>query len=324
MGKVIITGSSGQDASILAGYLTYKTEHSIIRVSRDQLSSAESIDNLVKEHTPDYFINFAGSSSIAESWIDPERCFKVNTVTVLRQLESIRKYSPSCRYFQSGSSEEFGDIIYSPQDESHQLNPKSPYGASKAAARHLVKIYRETYGLYAVQGWLFNHESCERGSNFVTQKIVTGVTRIAKHLDRSSYQFEPIELGNIDSKRDWSHARDIVKGIWLMLNQSVPKEYVLCSGKQHSVREFVEQAFLSLGYKGEWSGEGVDEKFLLSTQQHTVPLVVINPEFYRPVESGSPMGNSSLARKELNWKPKINFDQLVQEMMECAIAKSTK
>lgn len=359
MSKVIITGITGQDGALLSEYLINNTEHEVFGVLRrtakpdysnipqyirnDQrfkfvngdLADAHSMNELVQSIKPDYFINFAANSFVGTSWLMPEQTFDVNTLGVIRQLEAIRKYAPTCRYYQAGSSEEFGDVKYALQDELHPLRPRSPYGASKAAARHVVKVYRESYNLFAIQGWLFNHESCERGEDFVTQKIVTNIARIARSIS-DGVEYEPLEVGNIDAKRDWSHAKDFVVGIWMMLNQDkhrvdfpsvdcgniIPylKEYVLASGETHSIREFIEKAFSELGFTGLWTGSGLEEKFLIKSEgQDFKTAVRINPKFYRPAEVELLLGDSSLARRELGWEPKYSFDGLVSEMVKCAV-----
>ena len=234
--------------------------------------------------------------------------------------------------YQAGSSEEFGNVCYFPQDENHPLRPRSPYGASKAASRQLVKVYRESYNLYAIQGWLFNHEGTRRGEEFVTRKISKKVSSIKYCLD-NSLDFSPLELGNIDAKRDWSDAEDFMDGVWRMLNQDiynkdysgVPNEYVFSSNETHSIREFVEKAFLYIGLDGYWvnlTGDPKDEKFVIFTVNGTrIVLMQINEKFYRPAEVETLLGDSSLARKDLGWSPKCNFDQLVNKMLKSDIEK---
>ena len=278
------------------------------------LTDSHSIARIVEKLQPEYFINLAAQSFVASSWDFAKQTWQTNSTAVLDILEAIRLYKPSCRFYQAGSSEEFGNVSYSPQDEKHPLKPRSPYGASKAAARQLVKVYRDSYNLYAIQGWLFNHESQRRGPEFVTRKITTNIARIRNAIKIGS-PFSPLELGNIDAKRDWSHAADFVEGIWLMLNQENPKEYVLSSNETHTVREFVEKAFKFAGIDGLWVGEGINEKYVLSNKPDII-LMQINEKFYRPAEVELLLGDSTLARKELNWTPKIPFDELVKRMVE--------
>ena len=341
--KVIITGVTGQDGSYMADLLLEDTDYEIygmvrrtssknykniehllsnprFKIVTGDLSDSQSIDNLIREIKPDYFINLAAQSFVGSSWQIPEQTFDIDAIGVIRCLESIRKHIPNCRFYNAGSSEELGNVDYSPQDENHPLKPRSPYGAAKAAARHLVKVYRESYNLFAIQGLLYNHESERRGEEFVTRKITKNIARIKKALNNNE-KFEPLELGNIDTKRDWSHAKDFVRGIWLMLNQSEPKEYILSSGEAHTVREFIEKAFKMAGIHGEWVGKDTAEKYILKKTLNSIYydnqiLVKINPEFYRPAEVDLLLGDSSKARKELNWKLDISFDSLVKIMVE--------
>ena len=284
------------------------------------LSDDVSIDNLIKRIEPDYFINFAANSFVGCSWDMPEQVMDVNALGVLRCLESIRKFKPDCRFYSAGSSEEWGDVDYSPQDIDHPIKPRSPYGASKASARHLIKVYKESYGLYAVHGILFNHEGTKRGEEFVTRKITKGVARIKKHLENRDLAIEavePIELGNLEAKRDWSDSEDFVEGVWLMLNQNEPKNYILSSGETHSIREFLNKAFKYAGISGCWvdiEGEPLKTKFMLNSNMPE-PLVVINEKFYRPADVDLLLGDSTPIREELGWNPKVSFDELVKKMV---------
>jgi GDPmannose 4,6-dehydratase len=246
--------------------------------------------------------------------------FNTNCMPVLYQLEAIRKFAPKCRYYNAGSSEEFGDVVTVPQSEDHPLRPRSPYGAAKASARHLVKVYRDSYDLYAIQGWLFNHEGVRRGEEFVTRKITKNVARI-KHAIENQIPFEPLMLGNLESKRDWSDAEDFVEGVWLMLNQEEPKEYVLSSNETHTIKEFVELAFEAAGIEGIWFGQNPDTLYLLPNYLvdfvglPQIKLVAIDEKFYRPAEVDLLWGNSTKARKDLNWTPKTSFKDLVKKMV---------
>lgn len=383
MKKVIITGVSGQDGSYMTDFLLKQASHLIYGVVRRSsspvysnltealknerfklitadLSDSQSIENIVREINPDYFINFAAQSFVGASWQIPEQTFDVTAVGVLRCLEAIRKFSPSCRFYSAGSSEEMGDVQYCPQDLNHPIRPRSPYGAAKAAARHITKVYRESYHLYAIHSILYNHESERRGEEFVTRKISKGVARIHKAMSDGE-NFKPIELGNLDSKRDWSHSKDFVKGIWMMLNQeehnqklkkdyqdalyclvrdgskqnhkeweskwlsSRTKEYILSSEETHSIREFVEKAFIVAGIEGFWQKKGVEEEYLLANYiLEELPnlkgvLVKINPKFYRPAEVEVLLGDSSEIRKELKWTPEVSFEELVKKMVKSDI-----
>lgn len=340
--KVIVTGVLGQDGANMVEYLLRETDHEIYGVMRRtsnpnffncknfindkrfnlvyaDLGDSVSIEEVVDRVQPDYFINFAAQSFVGCSWTIPVQTFDTNATGVLRCLEAIRRHKPDCRFYSAGSSEEFGDVDYSPQDINHPIKPRSPYGASKASARHLVKVYRESYKLFAVHGILFNHEGTKRGEEFVTRKITKGVAQIASALRRKE-TFAPLELGNLDAKRDWSDSEDFVDGVWKMVNQDSPKDYVLSSGETHSIREFVELSFRYAGVTGIWNGKGQQEQFSISTEDHfkfdaqSSVLMKINPEFYRPAEVEILLGDSSPAKEELGWEPKVSFPELVKKM----------
>lgn len=339
MKKVIVTGVTGQVGSYMVDYLLANTDYKIYGAIRRlsvpnhrniehvysdrfeliemDLSDEHSIFSTVQNIKPDFFINFAANSFVGNSWHMPVNHFDVNALGVMRQLEAIRKICPNCRYYNAGSSEEFGDVMYSPQDLNHPPRPRSPYGASKVAARQIVKVWRDSYNLFAIQGYLFNHESERRGEEFVTRKITMNVARIAKSIHQGDADFKPLELGNVDAKRDWSHAEDFVVAVWLMLNQESPKDYLLASGETHTVREFVEIAFENAGIDGYWSGEGVDEVYKLKGEVPVdITLMKINPDFYRPAEVDLLLGDPSEAQKDLNWKKSVDFKSLVCRMCE--------
>ena len=287
------------------------------------LTDSHAIARTVEKLQPDYFINFAAQSFVASSWDFAKQTWATNSTSVLDILEAVRLYKPSCRLYQAGSSEEFGNVLYSPQDENHPLRPRSPYGASKAASRQLIKVYRDSYNLYAIQGWLFNHEGIRRGEEFVTRKITKNIARIFNAL-KNNEEFKPLELGNMEAKRDWSDAEDFIEGVWMMLNQDhynhnyngIPQEYVFSSNETHTIKEFVEKAFAVAGINGKWIGE--NEHAMYVSNENKI-LVQVNPKFYRPAEVELLLGNSDKARKELGWKPKISFDNLVKKMVECDI-----
>lgn len=223
--------------------------------------------------------------------------------------------------FSGNSSEEFGDVLYVPQDEKHPLRPRSPYAASKAASRQLVKVYRESYDIFAIQSWLFNHEGPRRGKEFVTRKISSKVVETYKAIKNGFSPIPPIELGRLDARRDWSDAEDCVRAIWLMLNNTSPEEYVVATGESHCIREFVELAFEGVGIKGEWRGEDINETFhyvsgLVPKETIEGTLVRVNPAFYRPAEVVHLRGNSMKIRTELNWSPHIDFPHLVAKMVK--------
>lgn len=348
---VVITGVTGQDGSHMVDFLLKNTDllifggvrrlsvynHENIRhISSDRfhlinfdLTDPHAIARTVEKLQPDYFINFAAQSFVASSWDFARQTWQANSTSVLDILEAIRLHKPSCRLYQAGSSEEFGNVLYAPQDEKHPLRPRSPYGASKAAARQLIKVYRESYNLYAIQGWLFNHEGTRRGEEFVTRKITKNIARIYNGI-KNNIQFAPLELGNMDAKRDWSDAEDFVEGVWMMLNQDscnsnyngTPQEYVFSSNETHTIREFVEKAFKYAGIEGSWiyidpDGKAEDEVFCRKKSDGKYEVLVkINPKFYRPAEVELLLGDSTRARNELGWSPKISFDNLVKKMVE--------
>jgi GDPmannose 4,6-dehydratase len=340
MKKILVTGTLGQDGANMCEFLLKDPENKVYGMIRraaapnfvncknflnherfnlvyGDLVDEVSICNLVKEIKPDYFINFAANSFVGCSWDMPLQVFDVNATGVLRCLEAIRAHQPNCKFYSAGSSEEFGDVDYAPQDLRHPLKPRSPYGASKCAARHLVKVYRESYGLFAVHGTLFNHEGTKRGEEFVTRKITKGVARIAKQLSANK-NVTPIELGNIYAKRDWSDSEDFVEGVWLMLGAEKPKDYLLASGETHSIKEFVERAFLCADIQGNWTeveDDPLQAKFHRNSHKGEV-LVKINPSFYRPNEVELLLGDPTRIKMELGWTPKVSFRNLVKKMVE--------
>lgn len=339
---IIITGVTGQDGSHMVDFLLKNTDYLIFggvrrlsvynhenikHIKSDRfylinfdLTDSHAISRTVEKLKPDYFINFAAQSFVASSWDFARQTWQTNSTSILDILEAIRLYKPSCRLYQAGSSEEFGNVLYTPQDEKHPLRPRSPYGASKAASRQLIKVYRESYNLYAIQGWLFNHEGTRRGEEFVTRKITKNVARIY-HAIKNNQEFNPLELGNVEAKRDWSDAEDFVEGVWMMLNQDlynkkyngVPTDYVFSSNETHTIKEFVEKAFDFAKIKGRWMGE--NERLAYVSEDNKI-LMQINPKFYRPAEVELLLGDSQKARNELGWKPKISFDNLIKKMVE--------
>jgi GDPmannose 4,6-dehydratase len=347
MKKVLITGVTGQDGSLMADYLldnfndieiwgAYRRvstpNHINIKhlVSNERfkpieidITDPESINSAVAEILPDYFINFAANSFVGNSWKMPINHMQTNAMGVLYCLESIKNIVPNCRFYNAGSSEQFGDVDYAPQDIKHPFKPRSPYGVSKCTAHHLVKVYRESYNIFAVQGILFNHEGVRRGEEFVTRKITKNVARIFKCLKSGNEKFEPLELGNINTKRDWSDAEDFVAGVWLMLNQQIPKDFVLSSNETHSIKEFIKIAFEHAGITGQWIGSGMEEKLIFREFKNELKywaddmvLAKINEKFYRPAEVDLLWGDSNEARNELKWQPKVSFEQLVKKMVD--------
>ena len=334
--NVLITGISGQDGSNMVRYLLQNTKHriygSIRRVSVSNhenisdiknsrfiiisldLLDQQSIINNVKTIKPNYIINFAAQSFVGESWNSPIQTFTTNTLPVMYFLEAIREYVPLCRFYSAGSSEEFGQLEYVPLDLKHPLNPRNPYGASKCSARHIVKVYRESYNLFAIHCILFNHEGIRRGKEFVTRKITSNIARIKKEIENGK-EITPFELGNINSVRDWSDSEDFVEAVWLMLNQAVPREYILSSDETHSIKEFIDLTCEYAGLTIQWE---IDEKNPLNTilkyKNHII--MKINEQFYRPLEVDVLYGDSKETKKILNWHPKSSFKELVKKMIE--------
>ncbi len=308
-----VYGMMRRTSNVNKGNIEAFEHHPSFKLVYGDLTDEVSVDKLVREIQPDYFINFGANSFVGCSWDMPLQVFDVNTLGVIRALEAIRKFKPDCRFYSAGSSEELGDVDYSPQDIKHPIKPRSPYGASKAASRHLVKVYRESYDIFAIHSILFNHEGLRRGEEFVTRKITMGVAKIRHSLD-NNIDFKPLQLGNINSRRDWSDSEDFVRAVWLMLNQEEPKEYVLSSNETHSVKEFVSLAFQEAGIAGLWSGEGLDEKFRIF--QENKILAEVNEEFYRPAEIDLLYGDSNPIREELGWRPQYSFQDLVKRMVD--------
>lgn len=333
MKKIIITGVTGQDGSHMVDYLLKNTNHELYGTARRlsvknhenilhleneprfklinmDLNDAHSIRDVILDVQPDYFINFAAQSFVAGSWDYPIQTWDTDADAVLHILESIRRFSPHCKFYNAGSSEEFGDVICSPQDENHPLRPQSPYGAAKCAARHIVRVYKESYNLYAVQGWLFNHEGNRRGLDFVTRKITHTVARIKIAMEKGKTP-PVLKLGNLEAKRDWSDAEDFMEGVWLMLNQDSPKNYVLGSGEMHTVREFLNEALKNAGIKFTSSGENETEKYF---NENKDLIFEVDPKFYRPAEVHELCGDCSLAENEMGWTRKTDFYGLVKKM----------
>ena len=336
--KILITGVTGQDGSNMIRFLlknepdciiygairrlSVKNHENIEGIHDDRfklinmdLLDQQSITNNVKQIRPDFIINFAAQSFVGESWNSPIYTFSTNTLPVIYFLEAIKEYVPLCRFYSAGSSEEMGDVDYSPQDLKHPMKPRSPYGASKCAARHLVKVYRESYNLYAIHCILFNHEGIRRGKEFVTRKITSNIARIKNEI-KNNKPITPFELGNIYSIRDWSDSEDFVEAIWIMLNQEKPREYVLSSNEIHSVKEFLELACKYADLQVEWKiNEEVPEKSVLLASDGQV-IMQINENMYRLAEVELLYGDSTESRIALGWEPKVTFKQLVKKMID--------
>jgi len=334
-GKVaLITGITGQDGAYLAefllgkGYVVHgiKRRTSLFNTQRidhlyqdphDQerrlvlhygdMTDSSSLVRIVQQTQPDEIYNLAAQSHVAVSFEEPEYTADSDGLGTLRMLEAIRilGLEKKARFYQASSSELFGLVRETPQRETTPFYPRSPYSVAKLYAHWITVNYREAYGLYACNGILFNHESPIRGETFVTRKITRGLARIKVGLQSCLY------LGNLGARRDWGHARDFVEAQWLMLQQPQAEDYVIATGEQHSVREFVEATAAQLGLGMQWKGKGADEKGWDSAGRC---IVAIDPRYYRPSEVDTLLGDATKARTKLGWKPRVKFGELVAEM----------
>lgn len=333
--KALITGITGQDGSYLAELLLEKgyEVHGLIRRSSSfntsridhlfqdphlkgktltgsfgDLSDASNLSRLLEKLKPDEIYNLGAQSHVRVSFDMPEYTADVTGLGTLRLLDAIRNSGVKTKFYQAASSEMFGRVKETPQNENTPFHPLSPYAVAKVFSYWITRNYREAYNLFAVNGILFNHESERRGKTFVTRKITRGLARIKLGIDKKMF------LGNLEAKRDWGHAKDYVYGMWLMLQQNKPNDYVLATGKTHSVREFVEEATKYLGIDLVWKGRGVNEKGI--DKKTGKVIIEIDPVYFRPAEVDLLLGNASKARKELGWKPKIGFQELVKIMCD--------
>jgi len=335
MKKALITGVTGQDGAYLAQFLLQKgyEVHGVKR--RASLFNTERIDHLyqdphekdrrfilhhgdmtdsssllriVQAVVPDEIYNLAAQSHVGVSFEEPEYTANSDALGALRVLEAIRilGLEKKTRFYQASTSELFGLVRETPQKETTPFYPRSPYGVAKLYAYWITVNYREAYGMYACNGILFNHESPVRGETFVTRKITRALARIKLGLQDCLY------IGNLGSKRDWGHAKDYVEMQWLMLQQKEPDDFVIATGEQHSVREFIEAAASEVGIRIAWKGSGKDEKGLDASGR---TIVAVDPRYFRPTEVDSLLGDASKAREKLGWVPKIRFAELVKEMM---------
>ena len=336
---IVVTGVTGQDGSHMVDYLLKHTDYIILggvrrlsiynhtnikHIQSDRfklihfdLTDRYTIANIFEKIKPDYFINFAAQSFVGSSWDFPEQTWNTNATAILNILESMRSYCPKCKLYQAGSSEEFGDVAYSPQDEKHPLKPRSPYGASKVASRMLIKTWRESYNLFAIQGWLFNHEGPRRGEEFITRKITKNVAYI-NYCMQNNRPIESFNIGNIYAERDWSDSEDFVDGVWKMLTNDTPKEFVFASGIKHTIKDLIDQSFKYIKIDVFWENETDDvlnEKCYAIINGNKELIIKIDANLYRPAEVDILLGDSSKARKELNWKPNTNFNELINKMM---------
>ncbi len=339
--RALITGITGQDGSYLAEFLLekgyevhgikrntslintaridhlYQDPHDIDRhlfLHYGDMTDTSSLIRVMQKVKPDEVYNLAAQSHVAVSFENPEYTANVDAMGSLRLLEAIRilELSDKTRLYQASTSELYGKVQDTPQNEQTPFYPRSPYGVAKLFGYWITVNYREAYGLYACNGILFNHESPVRGETFVTRKITQAASRIALGIQDCVY------LGNLEAKRDWGHARDFVEAQWLILQQDTPEDYVIATGEQHSVREFVELAFAKLGIKIVWQGEGTDEIGLAHAPGAAIDgqtVVAIDPRYFRPSEVETLLGDATKARVKLGWTPKTSFEELVSEMV---------
>jgi GDPmannose 4,6-dehydratase len=269
----------------------------------DALSLIKTVDKIM----PDEIYNLAAQSHVKVSFDQPEYTTNVDALGVTRLLDITHKYSTKIKFYQASTSEMYGRVLETPQNEKTPFNPVSPYGISKVYAHYLTRMYREAYGVFACSVILFNHESPRRGETFVTRKIVRGLSCI------STGQQDYIALGNLDAKRDWGHAADYVRAMWLMLQQDKPNDYVIATGKQYSVREFVETAAPYFGLNIVWVDEGIYEKGIDFRSGKTI--IKVEPRYFRPAEVDTLLGDATKARFELGWNPEYTFEELVEDMV---------
>lgn len=332
MKHALITGITGQDGSYLAelllekGYEVYgimrrksvvdygNVEHikDKIHFIYADMTDPISLITAMKISQADEVYNLAAQSFVATSWEQPLATADIDALGVTNMLEAIRTVKPEARFYQASTSEMFGLVQAIPQTETTPFYPRSPYGVAKLYGHWITKNYRESYDLYACSGILFNHESERRGKEFVTRKITDAVARIKLGVQ------DHLELGNMDSKRDWGHSKDYVKAMWLLLQKDHADDYVIATNETRTVREFVEVAFGHVGIEIEWEGTGVDE---IGKDKATGKTIVkVNPQFFRPAEVDILLGNPAKAEKELGWKREISFSQLVERMVKNDLA----
>lgn len=326
--KALITGITGQDGSYLAEMLLekqYEVYGLVRRKSELSYGNAEhlkgrvtfidgdmtdqvSLIDAMKKSQADEVYNLAAQSFVAASWGQPANTAVTDGLGVMYLLEAIRLVKPSARFYQASTSEMFGLVQQIPQSETTPFYPRSPYGVAKLYGHWITKNYRESYGMYACSGILFNHESERRGKEFVTRKITMSAAAIKKG------ELDVLELGNMSAERDWGHSIDYVRAMWLMLQQDSPDDFVVATGEKHTVRDFCRRAFECAGFDLEFSGEGEQE---IGVDRKTgKTLVRVNPAFFRPAEVELLLGDPSKAEKQLGWKRQISFDELVRRMVE--------
>ena len=326
----LITGVSGQDGAYLSKLLLEKnykvvgTDRRSARASNWRLkrlgienkiifeemeiSEIYEVDRIFNKYNFDEVYNLAAQSFVGTSFNSPLNTANITGLGVLRILETIKAKNKRIKFYQASSSEMFGDVLENFQSEKTPLNPQSPYAIAKVFGHYMTQNYRESYGMYAVSGILFNHESPLRGEEFVTRKIIIGLIRIIKG------DLDYLELGNINAKRDWGFAKEYVEAMWLMLQQKKPEDYVVSTGKTYSIKDFINKTVKILNLKTKWTGKGLNEK-LLNTSNGKI-IVKINPKFFRPAEVNILKGNASKAKKKLKWVPKTNLENLIKIMID--------
>ncbi|NOY22485.1 MAG: GDP-mannose 4,6-dehydratase [Acidobacteria bacterium] len=338
MKTALITGIRGQDGGYLSQLLLEKGYTVVgadrrsgsegnwrlrdlgilndVKIEYMDLLELTNIIRVLEKVQPDEVYNLAAQSFVATSFEQPMLTSDVNALGLLRVLEGLRQVNPEAHFYQASTSEMFGGVQETSQRETTPFYPRSPYGVSKLFSHWMTVNYRESYGMFACSGILFNHESPLRGLEFVTRKITNSVARIQRGLQETIY------LGNLEAKRDWGFAKEFVEGMWRMLQQDEPDDYVLATGETHSVREFVEAAFAATGVQLEWNGSGVKERGI---DRKSGKLVVqVSPEFYRPADVEMLLGDPSKAGRELDWYPTIRFEQLVGMMVEADVKRLKK
>tara|TARA_B100000900_G_C20510836_1_gene687911 strand:+ start:31 stop:1077 length:1047 start_codon:yes stop_codon:yes gene_type:complete len=332
----LIFGVTGQDGSYLSEFLlnkgyivngvkrrsssnnTSRVDHIYqdphesnykFRLHYGDITDSSSVSDLIKKIKPDEIYNLAAQSHVAVSFEVPEYTANADALGALRILEAIKfhKFEKKIKFYQAGTSEMYGKVQSSPQNEKTNFYPLSPYGVAKLYAHWITKNYREAYNIFACNGILFNHESPRRGETFVTKKIISALCRIKVGKQKKLY------LGNLNAKRDWGHAKDYCEAMWKMLQQKKPDDYVISTGKQYSIKQFINLAAKKLNMKIVWKGKGIKEK---AYNEKGIPIIECDKKYLRPLDVNTLLGNSKKARKKLNWKPKIKLESLIQEMIK--------